>query len=456
MKSFKTPLALLISSALLAGCNTTDTEYVEVQPTEVKIATYNLSFDRFTFEALVAEMQVAPEEQTELVTAYLDDSIELSDSDTELAEKIIQIRNVAAILQKNRPDVLMMAEFNNDGTGEDKEALKGFQDNYLSVSQSIDGANGEANLEPIQYPYFESYSTNTGLLSDLDLNRDGEIALPDDAWGFGFYHGQYAFALASKYEIDSANTRTFQEFKWKDLEGSTNPTITVCDGSLQIPDGMACGDEWYTAKNWEEIRLSSKNHVDAPIIIPTQNGNEVVHLLMSHPTPPVFDLGKNKEQNAAEVEFWHQYVQGKEFIYDDAGKTGGLATDSNFVIMGDLNLDPLDGDGITEVMQELHNDPLLNQAVMNGDLYPTSYGAAEDATDNASSHPLPNRVTSTFGLAVDYAMPSATLNIVDSGVYWSASYEEGRMLFNDERVGNWGNEKEISSDHRMVWIKAQF
>ncbi len=121
MKTIKTSIALLVGAALLSGCND-DTEYVNVQPKEVKIATYNLSFDRATFEALVSEMQIEPAQQTVLVTAYLDGSIAAEDKTT--AEKVIQIRNVAAIIQKNRPDVLMMAEYNNDGTGENKAALE--------------------------------------------------------------------------------------------------------------------------------------------------------------------------------------------------------------------------------------------------------------------------------------------------------------------------------------------
>ncbi|QUM87705.1 endonuclease/exonuclease/phosphatase family protein [Moritella sp. 36] len=452
MKTLST-LALVVSSVILSGC--VNTKYIDtpVQPIEVKIAAYNLSFDRDSFEALVAEMQVTPAKQKELVTAYLDGSI--ADTDKEIAENVIQIRNVAAVIQKNRPSVLMMAEYNNDGIGEDKSALIGFQDNYLSIAQSIDGAGGEANLDPITFPYFESYSTNTGLSSGLDLNNDGHIGGPGDAWGFGMYHGQYAFALMSQYKIDSENTRTFQTFKWKDLAGEKIPTITICDGSQAIPNGMNCGDKWYSSEEWEEVRLSSKNHVDAPIIIPTANGDEVIHLLMSHPTPPVFDPGKNKSQNAAEVKFWNQYIQGKDFFYDDAGQNGGLADDAKFVIMGDQNLDPVAGDGESDVMQTLHDDPLVNQSVMNGELYPTSYGASEHATDKRLSHPKPNRISSTFGLAVDYAIPSANLNVIDAGVYWSASYEEGRKLFNDARLGQYGDSKSVSSDHRMIWIKAK-
>ena len=41
------------------------------EPKDVKIATFNLSFDRKTFENLVAEMLIEPEEQNELVMDYL-------------------------------------------------------------------------------------------------------------------------------------------------------------------------------------------------------------------------------------------------------------------------------------------------------------------------------------------------------------------------------------------------
>ena len=54
--------------------------------------------------------------------------------------------------------------------------------------------------------------------------------------------------------------------------------------------------------------------VPNPCNISTGNGHEeVVHLLMSHPTPPAFDSGKNQAQNGAEVQFWHDYIQGITF-----------------------------------------------------------------------------------------------------------------------------------------------
>ena len=420
----------------------------------LKIATYNLSFDRNTFAQLVTEMQVEPARQQTLVAAYLADKIDQKDK--KLAQNIIQIRNVAAVIQHNRPDVLMMAEFNNDGTGEDTSALIGFQNNYLSVAQSRQGAGGEPDLAPIYYPFAKAYATNTGLLSEFDLDNNGQKGqLPGDAWGFGFYHGQYAFALLSMYPIDASQTRTFQHFKWKDMPNADIPTITICDGSQKIPKGMVCGDPWYSDAEWQQVRLSSKNHVDAPIIIPTANGDQVIHLLMSHPTPPVFDPGKNQQQNAAEVQFWHHYIQNQPYFYDDAGKTGGLANNAKFVIMGDLNLDPVAGDGLSDVMQALHRDPLLNQNVTQGKLYPTSLGAAEFAAQQSSTHPYPQRITSTFGLAVDYALPSANLTVIDSGVYWPAFDQAGYRLMNDSRLGRYGDGKDVSSDHRLLWVEVK-
>lgn len=447
------PTALLLSSALLVGCNQ-DIDIMATPEKTLKIATYNLSFDRNTFAQLVTEMQVEPAQQQALVEAYLAGKIEQKDKT--LAQNVIQIRNVAAVIQHNRPDVLMMAEFNNDGTGEDTSALIGFQNNYLSVAQSRQGAGGEPDLEPIHYPFAKAYATNTGLLSEFDLDNNGQKGqLPGDAWGFGFYHGQYAFALLSMYPIDASQTRTFQHFKWKDMAGAENPKITICDGSQKIPQGMVCGDAWYSDAEWQQVRLSSKNHVDAPIVIPTADGDQVIHLLMSHPTPPVFDPGKNQQQNAAEVQFWHHYIQNQPYFYDDAGKTGGLANNERFVIMGDLNLDPVAGDGLSEIMQALHADPLLNQKVTQGTLYPSSLGAAEFAAQRSSTHPHPQRITSTFGLGVDYALPSANLTVIDSGVYWPASDQVGYRLMNDSRLGRYGDGKDVSSDHRLLWVEVK-
>lgn len=476
MKMLKTSLALAISTTLLFGCGdeTTNNYYPEVpqpevpQPTPVdskgRIAVFNLSFDRYTYEDLVAEMKLTKPEQDALIKGWQDKT--LSDEDNATALKVIQIRNVAAIIQTERPAVIMMAEFNNDGTAENNDAIIGFRLNYLAVSQNSNSFDQDGiQLEPIVFQYFANFATNTGLLNefDFDLDNDGNAGqLPGDAWGFGNYHGQYAFALMSMYEIDHDNIRTFQKFKWSDMPSATMPTITNCNDSWNpIPEGMECGDDWYTAEEWAEVRLSSKNHVDAPILIPQEDGTtDTIHLLMSHPTPPIFDTGKNKVQNADEVTFWVDYIEGKNYMYDDKGVTGGLADDAKFVVMGDLNADPLKGDGDLTAINALMDHDKVNRLATFGPLAPASLGGPEclalgECKEANWDTPNPGQVTSTSGLRLDHVVPSENLTISDSGVYWPATFEEGRLLMNDERVGNYGNGKDISSDHRMVWIKAE-
>jgi hypothetical protein len=58
---------------------------------------------------------------------------------------------------------------------------------------------------------------------------------------------------------------------------------------------------------------------------------------------------RNGRRNHDEIRFWADYVTpGKTsaYIYDDAGQQGGLAPGDRFVIAGDQNADPLDGDSV--------------------------------------------------------------------------------------------------------------
>src|SRR5918997_4138829 len=72
-----------------------------------------------------------------------------------------QIRNVAEIIQRVRPDVLLINEFDFVAGG---EAVRLFQRNYLSGSQ-----NG---ARPIQFPHTFVAPSNTGIPSGKDLNND--------------------------------------------------------------------------------------------------------------------------------------------------------------------------------------------------------------------------------------------------------------------------------------------
>ena len=348
-----------------------------------------------------------------------------------------QAQNVAETLQRVRPDVVLINEFDYDAAG---DALRLFQDNYLSVSQ-----NGAA---PIHYPYRFAAESNTGIPSGFDLNNAGGVGGPDDAFGFGFYPGQFGMAVYSMYPIDPTGIRTFQKFLWKDMPGALLPD----DPATAAPS------DWYSAAELDVFRLSSKSHWDLPVVI----GGKAVHFLTSHPTPPVFDgpEDRNGTRNYDEIRFWADYVSpGKSgYVYDDGGRSGGLAPGSLFVIAGDQNSDPLDGDSIPGSIQLLLEHPLVNAKVT-----PESEGAVEQSAlqggANLTHRSDPRYDTADFGfssptvpdtapgnLRADYVLPRKTMQIVDAGVFWPLSSDPLFRLVG-VRVPSFP-----TSDHRLVWI----
>jgi predicted extracellular nuclease len=329
-----------------------------------------------------------------------------------------QAKAVAEIIQRVRPDVLLLNEFDYDP---EAKAVKLFMRNYLKKSQ-----NGARR---IGYKHVYLAEPNTGIATGLDLDNDGSTDGPGDAQGFGFYPGQYGMVVLSRYPIKYKKVRTFQHFLWKDM-----------------PDSMLPQD-WYTSEEQNVLRLSSKSHWDIPVKVK----GRIVHLLASHPTPPVFDgeEDRNGRRNHDEIRFWIDYVAGADYMYDDKGRYGGLASGEQFVIVGDLNADPHDGDSTANPAGKLLASPQVNTAIT-----PVSRGGADAALRQGGSN-LAHLGGADFdsadfadgspgNLRVDYVLPSLGLGIVNAGVFWPASNDP---LF--DLVGDWPFS---SSDHRMVWI----
>ena len=124
----------------------------------------------------------------------------------------LQLQNIAAILQKVRPSIVLLNEFDFDESGESVDLL---QSNYLQRSKH--------ELEPISYSHAYVAPSNTGIPSGFDLDRDGRLDCPGDAFGFGHFPGQYAIVLLSQYELERLKIRTFQKFLWCDLPEAILP-----------------------------------------------------------------------------------------------------------------------------------------------------------------------------------------------------------------------------------------
>lgn len=360
----------------------------------LRVATYNASLYRMSEGELAAD---------------------LADDQNEQAQQI------AEVIQRVRPDVILINEFDWDADGTSAGL---FDQNYLSVGQ-----NG---ADPIEYPYYLVPATNTGIHSGVDLNNDGDVVstpgsddYAQDAFGYGQFPGQYGMVIYSKYPIVEDDVRTFQTLLWKDMPDNLMPT------------------DYYSAEAIEIFRLSSKNHVDAPVEV---DGHRL-HILASHPTPPAFDgeEQRNVRRNNDEIRLFVDYLTAGDdaaYIQDDSGTEGGLPEDAAFVIVGDLNNDPNDGDGFDDAIHALLDHPRVQ------DTEPSSVGAVEDSTQGANRNHNgdPALNTANFNdhtvgnLRVDYALPSSNTTVEDSGVFWPGADEEHRDL-------------RTASDHHMVWVE---
>jgi 3-phytase len=363
-----------------------------------------------------------------------------------------QIRTVAEIIQRVRPDVLLVNEFDYDDRGRRGSSLAArlFQDNYLSESQ-----NG---ARPIRYPYRFTAASNTGIPSGFDLDNNGQVVSTpgtpgygNDAFGFGDFPGQFGMTMYSRYPIQKRGVRTFQEFLWKDMPGARLP---------DNPDTPAPRD-WYSPEELAVFRLSSKSHWDIPIRV----RGKTVHFLTSHPTPPVFDgrEDRNGTRNADEIRLWADYITpgAGGYIYDDRGRRGGLEKGARFVIAGDQNSDPLDGDSIPGAIQQLLDNPRVNTSVT-----PSSPGGPEQAAlqggANTSHRSDPAHDTADFAdsapgnLRADYVLPDRSQEIEDAFVFWPRSDDPlfplvGTFSFSRLPDGNGFP----SSDHRLVAVDVE-
>jgi hypothetical protein len=329
-------------------------------------------------------------------------------------------RKVAAIIQRIRPDLLLLNEFDYDPDG---RARTLFLRDYLAI--------GQFGEQPIEYAHHHDAPVNTGEPSGLDLSGDGRSDGPGDAWGFGAYPGQYGMLVLSQYPIGPAGVRSFRHLRWAALPHARRPLDPVS------------GEPFHSDAVWQRMRLSSKSHWDVPIDTPLGT----VHLLAGHPTPPVFDGPENRNglRNHDEIRLWAEYLTtpAGAWLVDDDGRSGGLSAQAAFVIAGDYNADPVDGDSVPGAIQQL----LLHPRVLRHPA-PRSQGAIASTTRiggiNLEHRGDPAEDTAEFSpragnLRVDYVLPSRQFAIVDSGVFWPLPGEPGSEWLD-------------GSDHRMVWI----
>lgn len=320
-----------------------------------------------------------------------------------------QVLATVALLQHIRPDIILLNEVDFDPSGRIVALLQ-----QALRQPSIHGA--------LDYPYWYCQPVNTGMPSGRDFDKDGVASdQGSDALGFGQFPGQYGMVLLSRFPIDSALSRTFQSFLWKDMP---NPCLPK----------NAQGGAWFDSEDLAILPLSSKSHWDVAINIEGRR----LRCLCSHPTPPVFD-GKERRnacRNHDEIRFWSDYLSAKSYFYDDQGRQGGLDQD-DFVLLGDLNASPVEGDAYQRAIINLLQHPKMAKSP-----FPESLGASKHSSDidkNISKHH-----TAVWRMQADYVRVSHTLLPSQQAVFWPLKSDKAASLLAH------------TSDHRLVYLDLPF
>lgn len=288
---------------------------------------------------------------------------------------------------------------------------------------TLNALNASLERAMVPYPHVFARRPNTGRVSGFDMNGNGRLGEAQDAHGYGMFAGQGGMAILSRWPIEEELAIDFSTLLWKDLPDARRPLH---------PDGTPFPDRDAAAA----LRLSTTAHWAVPVQTPDGG---LLTVMTMHASPPVFDgpEDRNGLRNADELELWMRFLDG-DLVEDPPTE--------RFVIAGDSNADPLDGESVKEAINALLDHPLLQ------DPKPSSIGATEAAElqqgANRDHVGDPSRDTADWrdlpgpgNLRVDYVLPSRDLGVVASGVVWPGPEEDGDL------------HKSViaASRHRLVW-----
>ena len=274
-----------------------------------------------------------------------------------------QIQAVVSVLARLDADVLLLTGIDYDFG---QEAL-------TALAEDL----GEAGLD---YPYLLALRPNTGVPTGLDLDGNGKLGEGRDAQGFGRFMGSGGMALLSRKPFGAV--RDFSGLLWRDLPGADlPPDMTEAAKQVQL--------------------LSTSGHFDVAV---EYAPGKVLHLLVWYATPPVFDgpEDRNGRRNQDEAAFWLHLL---------AGDLEWPPPEGPFVLMGQSNLDPVDGDGRHEAMAALLALPALQDMApkgLDGHLDPGDQG--NPAMDTAFYG------KGVGGLRVDVLLPATAIKVAQAGV----------------------------------------
>lgn len=284
-----------------------------------------------------------------------------------------QVLAAAQVIVAAAPDAILLTGFDWDLDG---RALAAFQHVLTEAGHPL--------------PHSLALQPNSGKATGLDMDGDGRLGGPRDAQGYGRFTGQAGMALLSRLPL--ADVTDHSAFLWRDLPESR---ISAAAEVAAVQ------------------RLSSTAHWEVTL----QTPSGALRLLAMSATPPAFEP-RNITRNHDELAFWlHRLPPDR------------------FALIGNLNLDPEDGDGDPAALRRLlerTRDPRPRSTRAAG---PQDEGHKGNPALDTASYKAP-----IGNLRLDYILPSQDLAVADAGILWPAP---------DDRLAE---AVEAASNRRLVWV----
>ena len=236
--------------------------------------------------------------------------------------------------------------------------------------------------------------------------------------GWGEFEGRFNTACISRLPILRDQARIVSDLPWEDLPDSTIEQMKAETG-FEVPAGFPLFEKGLH-------------------IVPFEVGNgEVLWLVLLHPVSPTFDP-INTYRNFDELRALRLFLDGA------LPGVEPLPAGAKLLVMGDLNADPEDGDGIEGAIQQVLEAPVLEPWMpvgagtkgTNGQHNSYLSGCGND--DGA----VVEDPTTRFQLQLDYILPSKSLGAPSDGAIFFPDFETQREDFDLACR---------ASDHRLLW-----
>jgi hypothetical protein len=239
--------------------------------------------------------------------------------------------------------------------------------------------------------------------------------------GWGEFEGRFNTAVISRFPILRDQARIVTDVAWEDLPDN-KIALMKQQTNIDVPAGFPLFEKGL--------------HV-----VPVQIGAQVLHLVLLHTVSPAFDP-INPYRNYDEL-------RGLKLFLD--GQLPGvepLPPEAKFIVIGDLNADPDDGDGLSGAIQQVLEHPSLVAWMPEGAGTKGNNGKYNTYLSGCGNDDgmIPPDPTLKFQMQLDYMLPSSTVGQPLGGEIFFPDFETDKDAY--DLACN-------ASDHRLLSMELE-